>query len=824
MYKTLKIIHLSDLHCDSTPQWEEAFSPAQNFLSTHVDEDSLVIITGDLVDTPNAKNFETLLVKLTAILEVKSPLGIICVPGNHDVLTLGNRFLNFPKFDRIWKMCCQYLPIECRNRNVSYKDFAAKLDAKINGGDGSQSPHLFPGIRRKLLNNYGLAVYLFDSNHANGRKFAEGSISMDNVLENDDFLSEQSNGFLNQYKKIALLHHHPLSIHSGKPSFIRAAHEATLELTNKKAFTDLLSERGIDVVLHGHQHKSTKYSFDPQRRVGGQPFFVSGCGSSSAADKGGKNEIRTYSFSSFAASGASYTAEPGQMFDRDGQEFQLINAERSRRRIAENGYVGTDEYSCNDLRATSKMKELLLFANGQVTSEIVFTGISSVKQERETRTSLTELIAADTGRIFSAAAVFDSKRVAYHYPQNSWVPLTPNRPNGNGPCANEFVELEVINDRREVSCPDTLRMQYHQRGGFALNSWSHDEFYSHSSSAGKKSEYCAIYSQIPVDHLEMCITFPEGFFPPPNSLDIKVYKRDATKMAKDGTQEISHLLHHSDEESFLNGNNCLRIWQLARTVSLRVPNPQPNLIYTVHWDVPEARQLPESRQLESIRKCFAGDSLSRAGRKKRNSLLAEINSRLKQLFEDEVNIYCFVPAHRAERKVLELIYSSENGVVDGKERPAMFRGRGIAGAAYMQKSNVYYNKDFKVVDNLNVEEVVPGLKPSAVIGLPITYPLFFKNAKLVNSSAQQPVLVISIVAEEENSIICKEGKDGVDANSVPTPNGEKIKLWFNNSTAVIADILQKNDDCFSISPPKGSAARRKSTARSSRRSFGSTTV
>lgn len=803
MFKSLRVIHISDLHCDSTQAWVSVFSPVADFLRKFVNENTLVVITGDLVNTPKKKHFDFLLHTLTTALinpAATKPLGIVSVPGNHDVFVFGNRFL--PSFGGGWSRAKSFF--SKKPRNAPYLDFASNLESKFNGLNDLPDPHLFPGTRERLLKEYGVAIYLFDSNHADDRLFAEGSVPTSQMHENEIVLLPLSNGALAQCKKIALLHHHPLSFHSDESSLKDTVQDAALELTNKFAFTHLLSSNGIDVVLHGHKHKSTKYSFDPQRVPEDQSFFVSGCGTSSKAKKNHKNEIKMYSFSSFEAKGETYTADPHQMYERSGGEYQLINAVRTRHRISEKGYTETCEYSRNNLSASTKTKELIIFDSGQVTAEIAFTRISFREQKNGAHVSLKELIAADTGRILSASAVFDTERLAFQDSQQNWIAVTPERPHGNGPDVNEFIELEVTDDRHEKSCPDTLRMQYHQRGGFALNSWSYDEIYSHNSSLGKKTEYCAIYSQIPVAKLELCVTFPESLFPPPNTFSIKVFERNGNKLVADGMQEISCLNHHTDEESFLISNNCLRIWQLSRTVTLHVQNPQPRLIYTVHWEVPKSLSFPDPLLVEPITKWFAGSGLAKLEQKRRSNLLKDIDTGLRSKFGENVDIYIFSPALRNGRKVLELIYGADNADI---KPPAMFRGRGIAGAAYMQRRNVYYNKSFKSTDNLNVEQVVSGLEPLAVIGLPITYPLFFRNGK--HAVNQQPVLIVTIVAEDETSEIYKDGASNL--NSVPTPDNEKIDLWFQMGVEVIADTLNKNADIFANKSKRNSRGRPKNS-------------
>ena len=89
-----RIAHLSDLHCNSSKEWNEVFSYITKCLtdiSPHI-----IFITGDLVNSPSKKNFRSL---KNSIEQIKTNrllppnLHIVVVPGNHDYYFKGNNVL-----------------------------------------------------------------------------------------------------------------------------------------------------------------------------------------------------------------------------------------------------------------------------------------------------------------------------------------------------------------------------------------------------------------------------------------------------------------------------------------------------------------------------------------------------------------------------------------------------------------------------------------------------------------------------------------------------------------------------------------------------------
>lgn len=786
MHKSLKIIHLSDLHCDTTKEWGDSFSQVAELLNREIDQDTVVVLTGDLVDSPTDKNFDTLLASIKGVLEqskVKTPLGFICVPGNHDLFTKGNRGLSVG--DRAWRRAKSFFNIP---HETPYSRFEKKLELLSltrtqEVGAGCHPP--FRDARHRLITEYGVAMFLLDSNGADDRFFAEGNVDTDQIRKDEILLEGLAGRPLSNCKKLALLHHHPISIHNGKPSLSTGIEDAACDLTNKFTLLNVLSSHGIDIVLHGHKHKSTKYSFDPNVLPVDRSFSVSGCGTSCAPRESGSYEIKIYTITSIHVRGQSFTALPRDSFAQGGPPFVLISPEKARRKSRHEGYTGASVYTQNHLAGSSKTKELLLFREGRVTAEIAFSGLKAREINGGHSASLREIIAADGGRIYAANAVFDSRRVAYQDSSENWNPLQINRPRGYGPRVNEYVELEAT--PQHGSTADTLRIQYQQRGGFAVNEYAFNELYTRS--IADRTEYCTIYSQIPVTSLELCITFPEALFPPPKSFVLKAYERDAFAKPSDGEQDIQNLQLHDEETNFLKAHNHLRVWQLSKTVSLHVPDPQPNMVYAIHWDVPKDVVGRPNQDADGIIKALSQSRPSRVEGRQREFFKA-LEKQIRNIFGSALKIFVYLPVNRNDQKVLELVHPP-HAIADKDKPPTLLPGRGIAGAAYLLRFPVYYNHGFRSEDNQYVEDVIPGLSPKAVIGVPVTHPGYWKTAS-INGVEERVVFVITIVSEDPESMIYVDGTEARPGQVEPGPNRDAIEKMFENMGMIIAEELRAN--------------------------------
>lgn len=176
------------------------------------------IVTGDAVDSPNENN-NTQYLNFSDFLSSKSGKDPIFVLGNHDVNWNGLAFFR-------------------RNQTL----------ANMVG----HYPKVYVDENLKVI------FLLFNSN-TNG-VFAQGKIGSEQMSEMGNILDRMQN--LNDYKLIAVLHHHLLPINQPdcfddrwyKKIISTDFFENTLVLIDSGEFIRWLQQRNVKLVLHGHKH------------------------------------------------------------------------------------------------------------------------------------------------------------------------------------------------------------------------------------------------------------------------------------------------------------------------------------------------------------------------------------------------------------------------------------------------------------------------------------------------------------------------------------------------------------------------------------------
>lgn len=226
MIKT-KIIHLSDLHFGNN----EANLLASLESSIADQKPNLIIISGDIVDSPCQQYFTTAEEFLSRLKKLVNEDNLIIVLGNHDVRWRG--VIPWPF----------RLPERFKSRKHEHFNFCYKENLSL------------------FLFNSNITIdrdNLLDSLKSLDFKLAAGRISFSAIKtfrETTDRLKKGNYSFegrniseheYNRSFKIAVLHHHPLPIpYSGTEIY---------SLTNAGVFLNELLEKGIDLVLHGHKH------------------------------------------------------------------------------------------------------------------------------------------------------------------------------------------------------------------------------------------------------------------------------------------------------------------------------------------------------------------------------------------------------------------------------------------------------------------------------------------------------------------------------------------------------------------------------------------
>ncbi len=212
----LVIAHLSDLHVGSDS--DEAWISIKRLLSE--ERPHLLIVTGDLAENPWPRLHKTVKEKLIDLCDAcgmpKNALErrLLIIPGNHDCGIKGNIGL--------WPVT--WWPMKSHFSVWLKKPYA-------------------------LFEKDKIVFFLFDSNPTLYR-FATGYVSstaLDTFDSEWTNMQKQVHGF-DEFIKIALVHHHPLPIPYSEHF------ESYLVLRNAGEFVRRLTQKKIDLILHGHKH------------------------------------------------------------------------------------------------------------------------------------------------------------------------------------------------------------------------------------------------------------------------------------------------------------------------------------------------------------------------------------------------------------------------------------------------------------------------------------------------------------------------------------------------------------------------------------------
>ena len=214
--------HLSDLHI-GTRNVDVSKKRLKSLITKQIsalepDDNIDFIITGDAVDSPTKVNNYGY-VDFSEFLESKSGKKPIFVLGNHDVNIKGLAF---------------------NHRNQRLANYVGN----------------YPDIQ---INDEIKVIFLLFNSNTNGN-FAEGEIGQQQMSEMGNILDNVTN--LQEYKLVALLHHHVTSIET--PGFYNEKWyekilsqrfiEQTLRLKDADIFLEWLKIRNVSLVLHGHKH------------------------------------------------------------------------------------------------------------------------------------------------------------------------------------------------------------------------------------------------------------------------------------------------------------------------------------------------------------------------------------------------------------------------------------------------------------------------------------------------------------------------------------------------------------------------------------------
>ncbi|MCF7967022.1 MAG: metallophosphoesterase [Methylobacter tundripaludum] len=304
---SFRIAHLSDLHFGTqfnSGHWEYVEGL---LLSTY--KPDIVVVTGDLVDTPS---FFSLVLAKKQLDELKENLGcpVISIPGNHDIGILGNlpifpwntmyrivffggnekifrdmeerkkmpTFLEFSKIPKWEQWCVRF--------NYSLQ-FAQKF---LSGSLKDPGPENSPILKPEFINKpFPIVLAGFDSNVK--LFLATGRVDHRAILSLQKGLREMEDHSL--CPRIALIHHHLVPIPYSNTKESPTVFEPFLVLRNAGTLLHNLLVFDFDLVLHGHKHYSNfaRLSFDTYGNSAAEIAVISSASSTLDETSAGANSF-----------------------------------------------------------------------------------------------------------------------------------------------------------------------------------------------------------------------------------------------------------------------------------------------------------------------------------------------------------------------------------------------------------------------------------------------------------------------------------------------------------------------------------------------------
>lgn len=297
-----RIAHLSDLHFGKTFD-ADLWKYVQDVLAEHQPE--LLVITGDVVDTPSLFQMGLVLQELRDVVK-KLQCNFLLIPGNHDVAIFGNisawpwrgkyRIVFGQKHDHHFDNLCTFSQFRAypRWKRGLYRTkwwlklaFLRLIFQLRDPGEASF----------RIMNATaagGRALFAcFNSNAklwlATGRVTHEAIQSLDRELEG--LSREGQAGWL--APRIALTHHHAVAIPHSTTTESLTAFEPFLTMRNAGTLLYELGKLEFDVLLHGHKHfwNFARLSFDPPGRKASEMAIIAAGSATVKQSSAGSNSL-----------------------------------------------------------------------------------------------------------------------------------------------------------------------------------------------------------------------------------------------------------------------------------------------------------------------------------------------------------------------------------------------------------------------------------------------------------------------------------------------------------------------------------------------------
>jgi hypothetical protein len=265
----VKILHLSDLHFGST--FDASLWEYVGKVLAGSDKPGVVVITGDLVDSPSFFMLALARNELKALVKRWCGGGKDCellvIPGNHDIGILGN-YAGWPwrsKFAIVFSQehaaLFDRLPTYSEyTRQALWRRCFQRLGWIINFAARRFFLQLNRPPPRPLISESANRALCFASFDSNGKSWlASGHISSADISKVHGELLQRrvpddTRMLLNLVPRIALVHHHVVAIPYSSALESLTNFEPFLVLRNAGTLLRELCFWDFDMVLHGHKH------------------------------------------------------------------------------------------------------------------------------------------------------------------------------------------------------------------------------------------------------------------------------------------------------------------------------------------------------------------------------------------------------------------------------------------------------------------------------------------------------------------------------------------------------------------------------------------
>ena len=263
----LRIVHISDLHFGADhPEKRDHVVRLLHQIKPH-----LIIVSGDIVNTPSPDNFR-LAKQYLGLLATHCRHMIVC-PGNHDRSGRVNldEYMNGLDVTR-GPYDCQYLDFSDDFRVTAF--ILNSTPAEVAEPVDTPKP-LAEELKRHVEHLVQVRGWVDPAQLQRMRAWR-------------DYLLETKHDAYRDSLKIAVIHHHPL------PTSMGTYAEQFMILLNSGEVLDCFMDLGIDIVFHGHQHDPLLQSL--RRGTDDQQMYVLSAGTATkASPHGGEERTRSLS-------------------------------------------------------------------------------------------------------------------------------------------------------------------------------------------------------------------------------------------------------------------------------------------------------------------------------------------------------------------------------------------------------------------------------------------------------------------------------------------------------------------------------------------------